>query len=141
MLLSITSGTSEGIEAGTLALRFASSALDQGCVDVAFTPVRLGENRAVSWSRQFDATELIGDASGFEIRELVIDLNENGDDAESGAKLVLDEVYEVSVRTRRSKDLCRLLNRGISSAPSTSLRYAYQLLAVDPGLESDLSAR
>ena len=55
MLLSITSGTSEGIEAGTLALRFASSALDQGCVDVAFTPVRLGENRAVSWSRQFDA--------------------------------------------------------------------------------------
>ena len=51
--------------------------------------------------------ELIGDASGFEIRELVIDLNENGDDAESGAKLVLDEVYEVSVHFRRSKDLCR----------------------------------
>ena len=45
MLLSITSGTSEGIEAGTLALRFASSALDQGCVDVACTG-RLGENRS-----------------------------------------------------------------------------------------------
>ncbi|MEC8049695.1 MAG: carboxypeptidase-like regulatory domain-containing protein [Myxococcota bacterium] len=138
MLLSITSGTSEGIETGTLALRFASPALDQGCVDVAFTPVRLGENRAVSWSLQFDGTELIGNASGFEIREIVIDLNESSEDTQSGSKLVLDEVYEVSVRTRRSKDLCRLLNRGISSAPSTSLRYAYQLVAVDPGLESDL---